>query len=273
MTLWREWRGEGPAALFLHGWPMDHRDEAATFDATFARAGYARLYCDLPGMGRSADGPVPHDLDGFLDALTALVAEELGDEPFVLSGTSAGAYLARGLAARLGAQVRGLILRVPLIEPDEDRRDRDPVAPLVRDPALMAAMTAGTRDLLEEPLVETRLWTRDLAAKLRATVVPAMGAADRATLDPIRDDRRRYVLTGAADWPAYDAPALVVTARQDAVVGWRDALGAVSDWPRATVAILDMAGHEVPLRFQQPLFDALVADFLRRLEIAPVPAA
>ncbi|MDO5621727.1 MAG: hypothetical protein Q4G24_09680 [Paracoccus sp. (in: a-proteobacteria)] len=72
--MWRAWTEGGadrPAALFLHGWLMDHYDEKAAFDGAFAQAGFARLYCDLPVMGNSHAVPVPHDLDGFLDALAA----------------------------------------------------------------------------------------------------------------------------------------------------------------------------------------------------------
>lgn len=264
--MWREWRGrqDAPAAVFLHGWPMDHRDEAATFDAAFAQAGYARLYCDLPGMGQSAGIAVPHDLDGYVSAIQRLIAAELPGRAFVLCGTSAGAYLARGLAARMEGRVRGLILRVPLVEPDDDRRDREPAICL--HPAKAPVDQTG----LDGPaLVEDPRWIAALTAKLDATVRPAGEAAANDALDPIRHDLSRYVLTGPL--PVFAGPALILAGRQDEAVGWRDALATCGDWPRATVAILDMAGHEFPLAFQQPLLDALVADFLLRLDMAPGP--
>lgn len=270
--MWRAWTEGGadrPAALFLHGWLMDHRDEKAAFDGAFSQAGFARLYCDLPGMGNSHAVPVPHDLDGFLDALTALVAGELGHRPFVLCGTSAGAYLARGLAARLGDQVRGMVLRVPLVQPDDAARDRDAIRPLHQDSTVMARQDAALLNLLDQPpLIQTDRWIAALAAKLRSTVLPAMACANHAALDRLRTDPARYVLRDAADWPDFIAPALIVAARQDSSVGWRDALAAFSGWPRASFAVLDAAGHEWPLSHQKPLLDALVEDFLRRVEDA-----
>lgn len=247
---------------------MDHRDEVATFDPTFAEAGYARLYCDLPGMGRSAGMAVPSDLNGFLDAILALVRDEIGDRPFVLAGTSAGAYLARGVAARLGAQVRGMVLRVPLVHPA--RRDRDAPVVLRDDADVMAGLDQAQRAVLEQPpLVQASFWIDDLTAKLQATVVPAMQAANQDALARVRDNPRRYVLSGADDWPDFTAPALIVAGRQDDSVGWRDAMRLCGTWPRASIAVLDMAGHEFPLAFQMPLFQALLRDFLHRLEVAP----
>lgn len=257
-------------AVFLHGWPMDHRDEAATYDAAFAKAGYGRLYVDLPGMGRSADEPVPHDLDGYVDAIVRLIGDEIGDAPFVLGGTSAGALLARGLAARLRPQISGLMLRVPLIVADDAHRDRQTGIVLRSNAALVGALGRNEREVLDATpvLVQTRDWIDALMEKLAATVIPAGKAANEEALEPIRHDPARYALRAVL--PVFDGPALVIAGRQDEVVGWRDQMAALAEWPRATVAILDMAGHEFPLGPQKPLLDALVADFLSRIAQAPV---
>ena len=60
-------------------------------------------------------------------------------------------------------------------------------------------------------------------------------------------------------------PALFVLGRQDAVVGYRTALDLLDHYPRATIAVLDRAGHALP--WEQPaVFKALVADWLDRVE-------
>jgi pimeloyl-ACP methyl ester carboxylesterase len=54
--------------------------------------------------------------------------------------------------------------------------------------------------------------------------------------------------------------------RQDAVVGDRDALRLRERFPRATLGVLDTAGHS--LLFERPaLVQALVADWLDRVEL------
>jgi pimeloyl-ACP methyl ester carboxylesterase len=50
------------------------------------------------------------------------------------------------------------------------------------------------------------------------------------------------------------------------VVGYRDAARLVENFPRATVAILDRAGHNLQIE-QQRLFEALAAEWLDRMEV------
>lgn len=55
------------------------------------------------------------------------------------------------------------------------------------------------------------------------------------------------------------------TGRQDNVVGYHDAWRLIEDYPRATFAVLDMAGHN--LQIEQPdVFNSLVDNWLNRLE-------
>ncbi|MFO2550773.1 hypothetical protein QTN31_14285, partial [Alicyclobacillus cycloheptanicus] len=60
-------------------------------------------------------------------------------------------------------------------------------------------------------------------------------------------------------------PVLIVTGRQDDVVGFQDAWRFVDKYPRATFAVLDMAGHNLQIE-RSNLFEALVHDWLDRLE-------
>ena len=62
--------GRGMPVVALHGAGVDHREIEAGIEAVVLRAGYRRIYPDLPGMGRSTtDGPSCND--ELLDALAA----------------------------------------------------------------------------------------------------------------------------------------------------------------------------------------------------------
>ncbi len=54
-------------------------------------------------------------------------------------------------------------------------------------------------------------------------------------------------------------------ARQDTVVGYRDAWKMVEIFPRATFAIIDMAGHSLSWE-QEDLFNCLVSEWIQRVE-------
>ena len=60
-------------------------------------------------------------------------------------------------------------------------------------------------------------------------------------------------------------PALFVLGRQDSVVGYRAAFSLADAYPRATIAVLDRAGHGLPWE-QDGLFRALAGEWLGRVE-------
>ncbi len=63
----------------------------------------------------------------------------------------------------------------------------------------------------------------------------------------------------------FDKPALFLLGRQDSNVGYRDAWEIIENYPRATFAILDTAGHILQIE-QEELFNALTNDWLDRVE-------
>ncbi len=265
--LWTRSEGAGRPIVFLHGWAGDHRDELRTYEPVLAGMdGWRRHYLDLPGMGRSPASPEIRTLDDMLEACLATIAALAGPERFLIAGTSLGAYLARGVLARMGGRVDGVLLRVPLVVPADAERDRDTVTPLVTDAAVMAGLDAAERAALGEVLVQTPAYVAALRARLRETAGPARTAADQAFLSAIRDDPARYRLLFDPDAAGVlcAGPSLIVAGRQDAVVGYRDAWRLVAKLPRASFVVLDRAEHGLPLD-QDEVFAALVRDWLARV--------
>jgi pimeloyl-ACP methyl ester carboxylesterase len=85
-------------------------------------------------------------------------------------------------------------------------------------------------------------------------------------LSQIRGQPDRYAFSfDVDDVPEpFPGPALIVTGRQDAVVGYRDAWNILEKYPRATYAVLDRAGHM--LEDKQGLVKVLIHDWLDRVE-------
>jgi pimeloyl-ACP methyl ester carboxylesterase len=268
LRIWYEIRGEGTPILFLHGWTMDHRDEALEYEPIFAeRDGWSRLYLDLPGMGQSPSHTSIDSQDRYLALLLRFIDGIVGERRFVLAGTSAGAYLARGILHRRASQIDGLLLKVPVIIPDAARRDVPHFRPLIANADAMAALAPSERQELGEALIQSPAYLKALKQKLRTRVEPAQQAADMPRLDAIRDDPHRYAFSFDPESLAapFNAPTLIVCGRQDTVVGYRDAWRILEDFPRATFAVLDRADHGL-LVDQPKLFLALVHDWLDRIE-------
>ena len=64
--------------------------------------------------------------------------------------------------------------------------------------------------------------------------------------------------------PLPPQPALILAGRQDATVGYLDALKLTENYPRGTFAILDRAGHGLEVE-QETLFNSLVEEWLDRV--------
>lgn len=257
--------GQGQPILFLHGWTMDRRVEADTYEKIFAGRPWRRLYPDLPGMGRSLAKPGLMNQDDVLEAMLSFIDQVLPSGRFLLAGTSAGAYLARAVAAYRRSRIAGLLLRVPRIFDLDGQRTLPPFRPLVQDDDLMDGLDAAMRSTLTNVLVQKRDYVEAQSWRSRAVVQPAIQATQPIAME-IRSDPKRYAFSfdlGALE-KTFEEPALIIAARQDTVVGYRDAWTILESYPRATFAVVDRADHGWPV--QSPdLLAALIDDWLMRI--------
>lgn len=268
-TIHYEERGEGRPIVFLHGWTLDHRLELVDYEPIFEwRAAWRRLYPDLPGMGRSTAKAGFANQDDMLAAVLAFIDRVAGGERFVLAGTSLGGYLARAVAVRRRARVAGLLLRMPAVIADTAHRTVPAFEPLVRDDALIAAVPEEERTALGNVLVQTTDYLAAARQKSRSLYQPAI-AATAPLANEIRADPKRYGFSFdlTSEEKGFTAPTLIITGRQDTVVGYRDTLAILESYPRATLAVLDGADHSWPVATPH-LLAPLVDDWLGRIALA-----
>jgi pimeloyl-ACP methyl ester carboxylesterase len=246
-----------PTAVLLHGFTPDHRLMTGCFEPVFAtRPGWRRVYLDLPGMGRTT---APDHIRG-TDDVFAVVREAvdlLVPGRYAVAGESYGGYLARGLVAASPERASGLALVCPMVVAAHEDRDVPAHQVLVRD-AFAAALPRGT-DFDQIAVVQTEETYR----RTQQEIVTGLEVADPAALE-------RIGLGWAGTFrlrpqEPYGGPALVLTGRQDATTGYRDAWPLLEDYPRATFAVLDRAGHNAHIE-QPQLFSALVHEWLDRVQ-------
>ena len=63
----------------------------------------------------------------------------------------------------------------------------------------------------------------------------------------------------------FNRPSLFIAGRQDSMAGYSDLWRIYDNYPRATLAVLDRAGHGL-MAEQAHLFEALVHEWLDRVE-------
>ncbi|WP_432988383.1 alpha/beta fold hydrolase [Dactylosporangium sp. CA-233914] len=249
-------RGTGTPVLAIHGWTPDHRLMLGCLEPLFAgRPGYRRLYPDLPGMGRSPAPPGIDSTDDVLAALESHLDEWIGDEPYLVVGESYGGYLARALANRHQHRVLGLALLCPIGTAVKHAERTLPAHVTLRaDPALADADPG----FLEMAVVRTPETLR----RFQTEIQPGLDTANATALARIG---ARYALsTPPESGLPYARPTLILTGRQDSATGYADQYALLPHYPRATYAVLDVAGHN--LQIEQPaLFEALMHEWLDRV--------
>jgi pimeloyl-ACP methyl ester carboxylesterase len=243
--------GHGTPVLTLHGAGVDHREMLATIEPALARlSGYRRVYVDLPGMGDTPAPDAVQSADDVLDLLLGLVDRVVGDSDFVAIGHSAGAYYAQAVAEVRRDRAAGLALVCPLVD--------------------------GLRDVPEHTVVHTSgdlrsdqefrdyfvVHTRDMLDRYAEHVEPATHLVDQAALERIGDRWQLSARPGYGE--LFDKPVLIVTGRQDSVVGYAGQWDLLGRYPRATFAMLDRAGHALPHE-QSGLLGALLEEWLERV--------
>jgi pimeloyl-ACP methyl ester carboxylesterase len=240
--------GNGRPVVVLHGAGVDHRESEACFEPALRADGRRRIYPDLPGMGRSV---VPETVGSADDVVTALLdfADGVtGGTSYLLVGHSAGAYFAQAMAARRPAQVDGLALVCPLLSGTRDVPEHRTV---------IGGQDIGNSDFRDYFV----LHTPEMLDRYERFVAPAAALVDQAVLERIGE---HWTISPVAG-PACPHPTLVVAGRLDSTVGYAAAVELAQNYPHASLAVLDDAGHALP--HEQPaLLRALFDEWLARVD-------
>ena len=249
--------GSGRPLLVLHGWPLDHRHVAADIEPVFhERSGWRRIYPDLPGFGRTAAPEWLCTHDQIVELASELMDAVAPGERFAVAGTSYGGYVARGMIRQRGGDIDGALLTVPHFAPNEHKGTLPEHRLLRKDAEFAAALKPGE----DVDLVVTQ--SMELLDDFRRSIFPAP-----LLHDEVFGERMNEYVSYELDplEPPFPAPTLIVTGRFDHLCGYEDGFRILPSFPRATYAVLDCAGHALPME-RKALFHALVSDWLERIE-------
>lgn len=261
LAIFYETRGTGRPIVMLPGRPSDHRIMERLMEPLFMRRdGWLRIYPDLPGTGLtpSLDRLATHDQ--MLETMLAFIDKVIPGQRFVLAGLSYGGYLARGVLYHRAALIDGLLLCVPQMKADPAQVQLPPKATLVEDPEIMARLEPDEAQIIADLVV---VQNRTVVEAIRE-VLTEVQLADHTFLARL-DPAGPFSFDVDRLPTPFGAPALILTARQDNICGYRDAWDLLNNYPRATFAVLDRAGHFVDVE-QNKLCHALMGEWLDRVE-------
>ena len=260
MSIYHKVIGDGYPIVMLHGWTLDHQVMLNAMEPLFEkRSGWKRIYIDLPGMGHSKPQPSIQSSDDILEAILSLLDEIIPGQQFIVCGNSYGGYIARGIVRSRKETVRGLLLMAPLTIPEFDERVVPQKTVLKRDSDLISHLSSEEADeFCSMGIVQGKTeWER-----FRDEILLPSKQTNYEFVNNIRQNGYGFTFDISSK---LEYPTLIITGRQDNVVGYHDAWRLIEDYPRATFAVLDMAGHNLQIE-QTDVFNSLVHNWLNRLE-------
>jgi YbgC/YbaW family acyl-CoA thioester hydrolase len=236
-----EVRGEGPALLFVHGYPLDR---TMWHNQMEALEGYQRIAPDLRGMGQSDAPDLGYSINIYAADLAALL-EVLNIEQVVLCALSMGGYIAFEFLRHWRSRVRGLILMDTRAEADtpETRRARDAAAATAREGGAEAIADVMLPKLLAQGTLVDNPGT---ATRVRQMIANTPVAGIVGALAAMRDRPGSESLLPTLG----DLPTLVIVGEADSLTPPDQARAMAQAIPGATLAVIAGAAHLPPL--EQP---------------------
>lgn len=262
-TVHYETRGDGKPIVMLHGGGPDRRSMVGCLEPILRkRKGWKRIYPDLPGMGKTAAEEWITSSDQMLEIVLDFINSVIPNQHFLLAGDSYGGYLARGTIYRIAKKVDGLLLICPTIIADHTKRVLPKHVTLVKKGSLPIDTFPEQVKMFESFAV---VQTSRIFERTRKEILPGLKTADMKFLERI--ESHGYPFTFDVDAPSiiFKKPVLILVGRQDSMVGYQDSFMILKNYPRATLAVLDQAGHNLQIE-QEHLFNALVDEWLDRVE-------
>lgn len=255
--------GEGRPILILHGSTLDHRHMMESLEPIFEHLdGWKRIYVDMPGHGLSPPQESICTQDDLLGSVLGYVQDTLPGQKLAIAGESRGSYIAHGMVHLNPAQVVGVALIVPGGSPTADPTRLPSHEVLAADPTVYDDMSEDERMRFESFYVVQR---RDALEKARRSKYPARALWDVEQSSRI-NEAFDFTFHNSGEVTDFDGPSLIVAGRQDSMSGYLDAVDLMPQFTRATLAVLDTAGHG--LSWERPeLFNALFQDWLDRLSV------
>jgi len=255
--------GEGLPIIMLHDFGTDSNQMKGCMEPLFKkRPGWKRVYIDLPGMGKTEAKNWVNNTDRIDEIVSSLIDTRFMNQKIVLAGHSYGAYLARAIAQEKGDNVEGILMIAPLTVPETEKRRLPKYQILEKDLNLIAKLNPEDAKLFQTQVVtqNEKTWQR-----FKDDILPGIKAANTEYLMKLRGlgFAFSYDLNNVRMF--FQKPSLIITGRQDHIIGCLDALDLLDFFPKADFVALDFAGHNLQFE-QEEAFNFLVNRWLDRIE-------
>jgi len=245
-------RGQGPAVLLVHGFPLCRKMWRPQVEPLVA-AGYRVITPDLRGYGETPPERFPIRMEKYADDLLALL-DALEIEQAVVGGFSMGGYVLMSLLELHPDRVRAaLFLMTRAAADDAAGKQR---RKLLADEALELGPQRVAEAFASVLFASGASQNSALVEEVRGWMLATPPGSLAAGLLAMRD-RKDYV----TDLQHFTLPSLVVGAEQDLAIPLGHSVVLDEGLPNSTLKVVSGAGHlgnlEQPEQFNRILIDYL----------------
>ena len=248
-------RGEGPAVLFLHAFPLGQFMWEAVAESLAGSHRVVRF--DARGFGASPAGDEPLTMERIADDGAALLGL-FGIEKAVVAGCSMGGYAAFAFVRRHAERLAGLVLQDTRAAADteEARANRTTLAARVLEEGAVAAVEAFLPKLVGET---TKRDCPELVAQLRERILAtsARGISNALRGLGARADSRDTL-------GQIQVPTLVVVGEEDVLTPPAESESMAAAIAGSRIEVIPRAGHLSNIE-NPAVYGAALARFLDSL--------
>jgi pimeloyl-ACP methyl ester carboxylesterase len=195
-----------------------------------------------------------------LDIVIEFIEKIIPNENFLIAGLSYGGYLTRGLIYKMPNRVDGVALICPLIIADYNKRSVEEHIVLVKDNELLSKLTSEDADELNSGFV---VQSKKIYERNKNEIMSGVEMADSGFLQRLMQNGYGFSFDVDKVNKKFDKPSLILLGKQDDCVGYKDAWSILENFPRATFAVLDRAGHSLQIE-QEEIFNSFVNEWISR---------
>ncbi|HSB56019.1 MAG TPA: alpha/beta fold hydrolase, partial [Gemmatimonadales bacterium] len=227
-------RGQGPAILFIHGFPLDH----SIWEYPVAKLeGWMRIAPDLRGMGQSDAPDLGYSMSTYAQDLLALLTA-LGVDKAVVCGHSMGGYIAFEMVRQARERIRALVLVGTRGEADspEVRKARDTAAAQARDGGAEAIAASMLPRMIAAQSREGKPGLADRVHRIMAST-PVAGML--GAIGAMRDRPDSFPLLRGLE----GLPVLVLVGDEDEMIPVERSQAMIEVLPQGSLSIVSGAGH------------------------------
>jgi pimeloyl-ACP methyl ester carboxylesterase len=236
-----------------------------SIEPIFGETNFRRIYLDLPGMGKTPTADWVKTSIDMREIVIEFINAVIGDENFLLAGNSYGGFLALGLIDAMPKRIDGVALICPLVTHECYSSGNLPARQIIYKSNELDSPEENSE--LKDFLDYAVMATPETFEKYKKFILPGINLANKDFLFSGKFHGSVREFDDLYKTMKFEKPACIITGKQDQAVGYSYAFELLKNFPRATFAVLDCAGHNLPIE-NEPLFSQLIKDWADRAYFA-----